>query len=53
MQAIITIIQVKMGDAASYNLSLDSGVLGIDGCVQMIKKQLKLKKSGWQKIIVK
>ena len=33
----------KWGDAASYNLSLDSGVLGIDGCVQMIKKAIEIK----------
>ncbi len=26
----------KWGDATSYHLSLDSGVLGIDGCIDMI-----------------
>lgn len=33
----------KWGDAASYNLSLDSGLLGIEGCVEMIKKAIELK----------
>lgn len=28
----------KWGDSASYNLTLDSGKLGIDGCVDMILK---------------
>jgi cytidylate kinase len=27
----------KWGQAASYNLSVDSGVLGIDGTVEMLK----------------
>ena len=27
----------KWGDAKNYNLCLDSGRLGIDGCVQMIR----------------
>ena len=28
----------KWGDSSSYNLTLDSGKLGIDGCVEMILK---------------
>ena len=28
----------KWGDAAGYDLTLDSGKLGIDGCVDMILK---------------
>ena len=34
----------KWGDARSYHLSLDSGQLGFDGCVEMILKYLELKK---------
>ena len=34
----------KWGDASSYNLSLDSGVLDIEGCVEMVKKAIALKK---------
>lgn len=33
----------KWGDAVSYNLCLDSGVLGIEGCVDMILKALEEK----------
>ena len=32
----------KWGDASSYNLSLDSGELGIDGCVQLIKAAVEI-----------
>ena len=39
----------KWGDAASYNLSLDSGILGITGCVEMIKNALELKKLAGRK----
>lgn len=34
----------KWGDARSYHLSLDSGQLGFDGCVEMILKYLDVKK---------
>lgn len=34
----------KWGDAASYHLCLDSSVLGIEGCVEMIKAALEIKK---------
>ena len=33
----------KWAEAAGYDLCLDSGVFGIDGCVEMIKKMLELK----------
>ncbi len=33
----------KWGDATSYHLSLDSGVLGIEGCVDMIKHAIEIK----------
>lgn len=33
----------KWGDAMSYNLCLDSGVLGIDGCVKLIKRAIAIK----------
>ncbi len=33
----------KWGAAASYNLSLDSGDLGLEGCVKLIKTYLELK----------
>ena len=33
----------KWGDAESYNLCLDSGVLGIEGCVEMILKAIEVK----------
>lgn len=32
----------RWGDAKSYNLCLDSGMLGIDGCVEMILKYATL-----------
>jgi cytidylate kinase len=32
----------KWGDAASYHLSLDSGKIGIDGCVDLITKYREL-----------
>lgn len=35
----------KWGDASSYNLCLDSGILGIDGCVEMIKKMIDITKT--------
>ena len=28
----------KWGDANNYDMTLDSGILGVDGCVEMIKK---------------
>ncbi len=34
----------KWGDAKSYDLSLDSSLLGIDGSVQLIKKFIEIKK---------
>lgn len=34
----------KWGEAASYDLSLNSAVLGVDGCVSMIQKMIELKK---------
>ena len=34
----------KWGDSASYNLCLDSGILGVEGCVEMIKAAIELKK---------
>ena len=33
----------KWGDATSYDLCLNSGVLGIDGCVEMIKRAIEIK----------
>jgi len=33
----------KWGHAASYNLSVDTGDLGIDGCVTLIRRYLELK----------
>lgn len=35
----------KWGDASEYNLCLDSGMLGVEGCVEMIKKAIELKKN--------
>ena len=34
----------KWAEAAGYDLCLDSGVFGIEGCIEMIKKMLELKK---------
>ena len=34
----------KWGDASSYNLCLDSGILGVEGCVEMIKTAIELRK---------
>ena len=34
----------KWGDARSYHLTLDSGNLGIEGCVDMILKYVEIKK---------
>lgn len=36
----------KWGDSRSYNLSLDSSQLGLDGCVQMILKQMEIMNLG-------
>lgn len=36
----------KWGDAASYDLSIDSGVCGIDGTVQMIQNFISLLETG-------
>ena len=33
-----------LADADSYDLCLNSSVLGIDGCVEMIKKMLEIKR---------
>lgn len=33
----------KWGDSRSYNLSLDSGQLGLDGCVEMILNYMNIK----------
>ena len=33
----------KWGDANSYHLCLDSGILGIEGCVEMILKAIEVK----------
>lgn len=33
----------KWGASSSYHLSLDSGVLGIDGCVELIVKAIELR----------
>lgn len=33
----------KWGDSRSYNLSLDSSQLGVEGCVEMILKYMELK----------
>ena len=33
----------KWGDADSYHLCLDSGILGIEGCVEMILKAIEVK----------
>lgn len=33
----------KWGDSRSYNLSLDSGQLGLDGCVEMILNYMDIK----------
>ena len=34
----------KWGDAKSYNLSIDSSLLGVDGSVEMIKKFIEIRK---------
>ena len=34
------------GDADSYHLSLDSSVLGIDGCVELILNAIEIKEAG-------
>ena len=39
----------KWGDADSYNLSLDSGLLGIDGTVAMLKYAIEMKELGSQR----
>ena len=39
----------KWGDADSYNLSLDSGLLGIDGTVAMLKYAIEMKEMGSQR----
>ena len=33
----------KWGQAASYNLTVDTSALGIDGCVTLIRRYLELK----------
>jgi cytidylate kinase len=35
----------KWGHASSYNLTVDTGALGIDGCVTLIRRYLELKNS--------
>ncbi len=32
----------KWGDANNYNLSIDSGILGVDGCVDIIKRFVEI-----------
>lgn len=39
----------KWGDSKGYDLCIDSGVLGVDGSVELIKKFIELKKSGNKK----
>ena len=39
----------KWGAASSYNLSLDTSDIGIDGCVRMIELYLEQKKKGQHK----
>lgn len=34
----------KWGDAKSYDLCLNSGLLGVDGCVEMIKHMVEIRK---------
>lgn len=41
----------KWGATESYNLSLDSGIFGVDGCVELLKKAVELKESGGFKSI--
>ena len=41
----------KWGDLDSYNLSLDSGLLGIDGTVSMLKYAIDLKEKNCKKKI--
>lgn len=41
----------RWGDPNSYNLCLDSGLLGVDGTVEMLKKAIELKERGPQKKI--
>ena len=43
-EAIIVYTSKKWADADSYDLCLNSSVLGIDGCVEMIKKMLEIKR---------
>ena len=38
----------KWGDANSYHLCLDSGILGIEGCVEMILKAIEVKDAARQ-----
>ena len=33
----------KWGEATSYDLCLNSAILGIDGCVEMIKKAIEIR----------
>lgn len=40
----------KWGEASSYNLSLDSGILGVEGCVEMMKHMIELKKEQVNKL---
>ena len=35
----------KWGDAINYNLSIDSGLLGVEGCVDVIKKYVEIAES--------
>lgn len=41
----------RWGDPTSYNLCLDSGMLGIDGTVEMLKKAIELKERASKKTI--
>lgn len=42
-QATTIIIQVKWGEAKSYDLCIDSGLVGIDGAIELILKFIELK----------
>lgn len=39
----------KWGDANGYHMCLDSGVLGMDGCVELIKKAIEVKNNNVKK----
>ena len=39
----------KWGEAKSYDLCIDSGELGIDGCIELIIKYIELKEKNFDK----